>query len=121
MINRMKESEADIVFGSRYIDKGGIFGWNLYRKITSRVGNLLSYLSTGIMLSDFTNSFRVYRTSVFKECIQTIKSMGFAFQMEMVIRAKKYGYKIEECPVYFVDRIYGASKLGDLFYLLGFK
>jgi dolichol-phosphate mannosyltransferase len=113
MIKKMGETKADIVFGSRYIQGGGIFGWNLYRKITSRVGNLLSYLSTGVTLSDFTNSFRVYKTDVFRDCIQTIKSMGFAFQMEMVIRAKKYGYKIEECPVYFVDRIYGASKLGN--------
>jgi dolichol-phosphate mannosyltransferase len=113
MINKMEKTKADIVFGSRYIPGGGIYGWNLYRKITSRVGNLLSYLSTGVILSDFTNSFRVYKTNVFRDCIQTIKSMGFAFQMEMIIRAKKYGYKIEECPVYFVDRIYGASKLGD--------
>lgn len=111
----MQATKADIVFGSRYISGGGIFGWNLYRKITSRVGNLLSYLSTGIVLSDFTNSFRIYKTEVFRDCIETIKSMGFAFQMEMVIRAKKYGYKVQECPVYFVDRIYGASKLGICF------
>ena len=116
MINKMESSGSDIVFGSRYIPGGGIFGWNLYRKITSRVGNLLSYLSTGVVRSDFTNSFRIYKTSVFKDCIQTIKSMGFAFQMEMLIRAEKYGCKIVDCPVYFVDRIYGASKLGLFIY-----
>ena len=108
----METRNCDIVFGSRYIKTGGIFGWNLYRKITSRVGNLLSYLSTGLQVSDFTNSFRIYKRTVFEDCIQTVKSMGFSFQMEMIIRAMKYGYRAEECPVYFVDRIYGASKLG---------
>ena len=117
MINKMSESRADIVFGSRYISEGGIYGWNVFRKITSRVGTLLSYLSTGVMVSDFTNSFRIYKTDVFRDCLQTIKSMGFAFQMEMIIRAMKYGYKVVECPVYFVDRIFGASKLGNFCFL----
>lgn len=115
MIQKMKSTDADIVFGSRYIEGGGIYGWNLFRKLTSRVGNLITYLSTGVYLSDFTNSFRVYKREVIQKCIQTVKTMGYSFQMEIIIRALKYGYKVQECPVYFVDRIYGASKLGELF------
>ena len=112
MIKQMQETDADIVFGSRYIPGGGIYGWNLFRKLTSRVGNLITYLSTGLYLSDFTNSFRVYKRKVIQHCIQTVQGMGYSFQMEILIRAMKYGYKARECPVYFVDRIYGASKLG---------
>lgn len=39
-------------------------------------------------------------------------SRGYAFQMEIVIRAIDYGYKVEEVPIVFVERIYGESKLG---------
>ena len=32
--------------------------------------------------------------------------------MEIIIRSVSYGYKFEEIPIVFVDRIYGESKLG---------
>jgi dolichol-phosphate mannosyltransferase len=37
---------------------------------------------------------------------------GYAFQMEIIVRAKYSGYRIEEVPIVFVDRFYGQSKLG---------
>ena len=32
--------------------------------------------------------------------------------MEIIIRSLAYGYKLEEVPIVFVERIYGESKLG---------
>jgi dolichol-phosphate mannosyltransferase len=63
-------------------------------------------------VSDLTGSFRLYRKSLFEELILSVKSSGYAFQMEMAVIAKYKGYKIEEVPIVFVDRIYGSSKLG---------
>ena len=37
---------------------------------------------------------------------------GYAFQMEIIVRAKYGGCSIEEVPIVFVDRVYGQSKLG---------
>lgn len=31
---------------------------------------------------------------------------------EMIVRSREVGYSIAEVPISFVDRIYGASKLG---------
>ena len=39
-------------------------------------------------------------------------SKGYVFQMEMIVRANQNGFSIAEVPVTFVDRVYGASKLG---------
>jgi len=33
--------------------------------------------------------------------------------MEIMVRARELGYAIEEVPITFVDRVYGASKLGN--------
>lgn len=41
-----------------------------------------------------------------------VKSRGYVFQMEIITRAQYMGYKIEEVPITFVDRIYGESKIG---------
>jgi len=54
----------------------------------------------------------VYRKEVLERIIKEVVSKGYAFQMEMVMRAKSYGYKIEEVPIVFVERIFGESKLG---------
>ena len=38
------------------------------------------------------------------------------------MRARKYGFSLEEVPIIFVDRIYGESKLGQneiIIYLKG--
>lgn len=32
--------------------------------------------------------------------------------MEIIVRAQYMGYKVEEVPITFVDRIYGESKIG---------
>ena len=37
---------------------------------------------------------------------------GYAFQMEIMVRAKRMEMKIEEVPIVFVDRLFGKSKLG---------
>ena len=37
---------------------------------------------------------------------------GYAFQMEIIVRARYAGLHIEEVPIVFVDRVYGTSKLG---------
>lgn len=46
------------------------------------------------------------------EIIGQVISKGYAFQMEILIRAGKQGYSIAEVPIVFVDRLYGQSKLG---------
>ena len=37
---------------------------------------------------------------------------GYAFQMEIAVRAKNLGLQVGEVPIVFVDRLYGQSKLG---------
>lgn len=39
---RQETTNCDIVCGTRYGDRGGVFGWDLGRKITSRGANILA-------------------------------------------------------------------------------
>jgi dolichol-phosphate mannosyltransferase len=63
-------------------------------------------------VSDLTGSFRLYKKEVFMELLKNVQNGGYAFQMEMMIRAVYKGYKVEEIPITFVDRLMGKSKLG---------
>jgi dolichol-phosphate mannosyltransferase len=116
MIRIQKETNADIVTGTRYAKsgnmRGGVYGWNLFRKFTSRTANLIADVMLMPGVSDLTGSFRLYKKSVLEKVITSTQSKGYTFQMEMMVRAKAMGYKVEECPITFVDRLYGESKLG---------
>lgn len=118
MISVMDESGAkgqkvDIVSGTRYKKGGGVAGWDTYRKLTSCGANFLAsfLLATG-GASDLTGSFRLYERSAIERILPQVESKGYAFQMEILVRAHNDGLKIEDVPITFVDRIYGESKLG---------
>lgn len=112
MVNKQKESEADIVTGSRYIPGGGVYGWNFTRKLVSRGANLLATVALDPQVSDLTGAFRLYKKNVLANLVSHCVTKGYTFQMEMMYRAKQLGYKVAEVPITFVDRVYGESKLG---------
>lgn len=106
------ETKCDIVTGTRYINGGGVYGWNPLRKIISRGANFISTFLLRPVVSDLTGSYRLYKKEIFDELMNVITNSGYAFQTEVIIRAQYKGYKICEVPIAFVDRLMGLSKLG---------
>nr|XP_021139490.1 dolichol-phosphate mannosyltransferase subunit 1 [Columba livia] len=111
-IRKQKEGNFDIVSGTRYKGNGGVYGWDLKRKLISRGANFLTQVLLRPGASDLTGSFRLYRKEVLQKLMEKCVSKGYVFQMEMIVRARQLGYTIGEVPISFVDRVYGESKLG---------
>ncbi|KAJ9649704.1 dolichol-P-mannose synthesis [Coniosporium tulheliwenetii] len=112
MIRLQKSKNYDIVTGTRYAGDGGVYGWDLKRKLVSRGANLFADTLLRPGVSDLTGSFRLYKKEVLTRVIGSTESKGYTFQMEMMVRAKAMGYSVAEVPISFVDRVYGESKLG---------
>ena len=112
MIRTQKEGNFDIVTGTRYAGDGGVYGWDLKRKLVSRGANLFADTVLNPGVSDLTGSFRLYKRAVLEAVISSTESKGYTFQMEMMVRARAMGFTVAECPISFVDRVYGESKLG---------
>lgn len=125
-IKQQKLHNLDIVTGTRYasspsppssaqtpvgLGPGGVYGWDLKRKLVSRGANYLADTVLQPGISDLTGSFRLYRLPVLRDIIGRCTSKGYVFQMEIVVRARSLGYTVGEVPITFVDRIYGESKL----------
>ena len=103
---------ADVAVGSRYIRGGQLENWPLQRKIISKCGALYSRFITWIPVKDPTAGFICYRSSVLQAInLSEIKSIGYAFQIEMKYAAWKLGFVIKEVPIVFRDRLHGASKM----------
>jgi len=112
MIALQRAQDLDIVTGTRYSGDGGVSGWDLKRKLISRGANYLTQVLLQPGASDVTGSFRLYRKEVLSRLIGACVSKGYVFQMEMIVRANRLGYRVGEVPISFVDRVYGESKLG---------
>jgi len=44
-IQKQQETGCDLVSGTRYKSGGGVYGWDLNRKLTSRVANLMAQIA----------------------------------------------------------------------------
>jgi len=106
------ENGADVSVGSRYVPGGKTENWPLDRKIYSLGGSAYTRLITGMPVKDPTAGFVCYKRKVLDEInFDTIKFIGYAFQIEMKFAAWKLGFKIKEVPITFVDRKIGVSKM----------
>ena len=116
MVRKMlADPQLDICYGSRYVPGGGIHGWTLVRRLTSRGANFLADFLLDPQVSDLTSSFRIYKKAAFLKLIQAMVTRGYTFQMEIMVRAKQLGFKVgqDPVPIEFVDRQFGESKLGS--------
>lgn len=106
------DAGADVVVGSRNVVGGGVVGWGLGRHLLSKGGSLYSRLVLGVGVGDMTTGFKAYTRSALERIdIASIRSNGYAFQIETTYRALKSGLRVVEVPIVFVDRRVGRSKM----------
>jgi len=105
--------DADLVLGSRYLDgKVTIVNWPMSRLMLSYFANVYARWLTGLRIWDLTGGFKCFRRRVLEAIDLTqVGSNGYAFQIEMSVRAWRKGFKIREVPIVFVDRAEGQSKM----------
>ena len=107
-------TEYDFVVGSRYVRGGDIKNWNWKRRLLSRFANCYAKTILGIPISDMTTGFMCIKTSVLKNIdLDTIKSDGYAFLVELKYRLIKAGYKFFEEPIIYNERREGQSKMSS--------
>lgn len=110
-VNKINEG-YDLIIGSRYIKGGAVKNWGPKRIMVSKGGNFIARTLTGLKTNDVTAGYRAYRKEIFKKLdLDRIRSSGYDFQIEMVFRTSRKGFKVTEIPITFVDRHVGSSKL----------
>jgi len=68
--------------------------------------------ATGLPLSDCTGGFKCFRREVLEAIdLDSVKSDGYTFQIELNYKAWRKGFRIEEIPIIFIDRTSGSSKM----------
>ena len=108
---------ADVAIGSRYVSGVNVVNWPMGRVLMSYFASKYVRFVLGMQVHDTTAGFVCYRREVLETIeLEKIRFKGYAFQIEMKFTSYKCGFKIQEVPIIFVNRVLGTSKMsGGIF------
>ncbi len=105
--------EHPVVVGSRYV--GGrvtVINWPISRLILSLFGSWYARTITRLPVRDATGGFNSFRRDVLEAVdLGRVQSNGYAFQIELKLRAWRKGFPLVEVPIVFTERDTGESKM----------
>ena len=108
-----KVQGCDVVVGSRYVEGGSLDrSWGLRRRLLSWGGNFFARSIAGLPVRDVTGGFRCFRREALVGIdFESMKSEGFAFQVELAYLCHRRGFRVVETPIHFMERTRGESKM----------
>lgn len=117
LYNACHHNGADMSIGSRYLTGVNVVNWPMGRVLMSYYASAYVRIITGLPVRDTTAGFVCYTRRVLQALpLDNIKFKGYAFQIEMKFLTYKYGFRIQEVPIVFVNRALGTSKMsGGIF------
>jgi len=112
LLHAVRDGGADVALGSRYVRGGGVQDWGLTRRFVSRGGSFYAQIVLGLRIHDLTGGFKCFRAEVLRAIeLSSVRSRGYAFQVELTNRAVRAGFDVVEVPIVFRDRVMGSSKM----------
>jgi dolichol-phosphate mannosyltransferase len=110
MLDVLARGEADIVIGSRYVERGGVGDWHQSRQRMSRFATALSRLVLHADLRDPMSGFFMLRREAFAERVRNLSGFGFKILLDLFASSKEPP-RFVEMPYQFRNRLAGESKL----------
>jgi len=101
-LEMLKDGSCDIAHGSRKLLESDVLQDQPWRRQVS--SKLLKWLIKRVLqipaeLSDTQCGFKLYKGDVARELYSQCISEGFMFDVEIILRAQKEGYRIKEFPI----------------------
>jgi dolichyl-phosphate beta-glucosyltransferase len=93
---------ADIAIGSRAVEGAEVDRGPAHRKLSGKVFNGAVRALTGLRLHDTQCGFKLLPTPLAKALLAEQICPGFAFDVELLLRADRIGMKIVEVPVIYI-------------------
>ena len=118
MVKLIEDKQADVVIGSRFIDKEG-FQSSQARRIGIRILSMLIRLMCGAKVKDVTSGFRAVNRR-FIELFAESYPDDYP-EPEVIVTAKLYGAVIKELPVVMRERTTGKSSINlkrSIYYMI---
>lgn len=103
------ERGVDIACASRYMPTGQQIGAPFLKALLSRYAGKSLYAFARVGTRDSTNSFKAYNKSFLTE-VGIESNYGFEMGIELVAKARRFGYLVAEIPTIWIERDVGESR-----------
>jgi len=113
MLEMLKQGDADVIVGSRYIEGGGIGQWDQKRAECSRIATRLSKLVLKADLQDPMSGFFMLQRRTFEAVMRQLSGIGFKILLDLLASSKQ-AIHVKELPYQFRTRHAGQSKLDSV-------
>lgn len=113
MVDALLTTDAGVVLGSRYVPGGSAASeWAWRRRALSLWANFYVNAILRLGVKDATAGFKAWRAETLRKIdVPSVRSNGYAFQVEMNYRTAQLGLSIAEVPITFEERAEGVSKM----------
>jgi glycosyltransferase involved in cell wall biosynthesis len=95
LITALREKEADIVIGNRFMDKSNDIPWT--RQLYNRIANVVAWFFTGLWVNDSQSGMKAMNAAFARRA--TIHRNGFEFCVEMIKNVKLLKAQWHEAPI----------------------
>ena len=113
---RQAEAGCDIVCASRFMPGGSMVGCPWLKAMLVRAGNFTLYHLARLPTRDASNGFRLFSRRVLGS-VAIESTVGFAYSIELLVKAHRLGWRIGEVPANWVERRSGTSRFQVLNWL----
>lgn len=125
VIGRVRDEFArsqgiDILIGSRNLSADGYEGYTFLRKLASKAYIKVLCVTGGFKLSDSQCGCKAFSGDAVKKIFPRCEVNRFAFDLECILWANKYGMKVSEMPVKIINhRESTVNVFRDSFKMIG--
>ncbi|MEN6443499.1 MAG: dolichyl-phosphate beta-glucosyltransferase [Methanoregula sp.] len=112
-------SSSDAAIGSRWV-AGSQLGvrQSLMRQLESRGFNLFIRIFFGLSFNDTQCGAKVFKKTALDTVLPKMISRGFEFDVELLWRLSKEGYRIDECPIEWQNKGDSRVQKSDMIRML---
>src|SRR3989344_7278533 len=115
----LMDQGCKLVSATRYAHGGRRLGGSPTGAIISKTANKILNLLTKSSLSDTTTGLKMFSKETFNKLSLQAKPIGWAFILELSLKAQQKKIKLGEVPIAAIDRVYAGKstfKLGPWFW-----
>ena len=108
LLQPIVENRADVVYGSRYLNRDLTVGSSGIHQFGNWVLTVLSNVMTGLELTDMETCYKAIRRDLIQSL--NLEQNRFGFEPEVTAKLAKFDVRIEELPVRYAARDWDEGK-----------
>lgn len=103
-IEKLLESGADLAIGSRALPKSKVHGRIKIRSMAGKLFPFIVRILTGLTYRDTQCGFKLFTRRSAHIIFSRLITRGYAFDVEVLVMAREFGFTVEEIPVEWYER-----------------